>query len=417
VLLQRNKENIQRFVRRHAKHPLTDREKTKLLRLMEMQRHCMLMFTSCAWFFAEISGIETNQVLQYAMRAMYYARYVAKLDLQEEFTRRLEKAPSNIYENGAVSFKEHVVPTQMSLTRVGMHYAASSIFEDYEDTSEFLHYIVKNEVFERIPAGFQRLAIGRTTVISQLTYSEKCFSFAVLYLGQQHIIGSIALDLDRADFDKMKDEITATFRKSRLSEVIGLLQTFGDEKFSFDELFKDEKRKILFQLMEKSLPPVETVIRDYYDDNYQLIIGMMDSNIPLPEGWRNVTQYIVNRDLNDFFRNGKMNIRKLQFLVEEYARWGIRLSDPTGLSLAAGERIFHELKKLEKEESGLEQINALIKVLEVLIQLGIEPELWKSQNLYYQMTMGYRRGDWVYVHPSWERAFLRLGELLEVKAI
>ncbi|MEZ4960033.1 MAG: DUF3536 domain-containing protein [Saprospiraceae bacterium] len=414
VLLDRNQTNTDRFISRHAKKVLNEKEETRLLRLMEMQRHCMLMYTSCAWFFSEISGIETNQVLQYALRAMYYARYVAKLDLQDEFEKRLAKAPSNIYENGAVSYRNNVEPTQMNLTRIGMHYAASSIFEEYKDTDEFLHYTVKNEVFDSIPAGYQKLAIGRTTLVSQLTYSEKSFSFVVLYLGQQNMFGNISLDMDRETFDKKQAEITAAFKSTSLGDVIGLMQDFGKEKFSFKHLFKDERRKILNQILERSLPPVETAIRDYYEDNYQLMSGMVQSSIPVTDGWRNITQYIINRDFRDFFENGEMNIRRLKFLAGEFDKWGIQLSDEPGITLAAGERFFEELKKIDNGESGLEQLNLLNTILESLSLLGIRPELWKSQNLYYQMTQGYRRGEWVYVSKAWQEAYLKLGELLKV---
>jgi alpha-amylase/alpha-mannosidase (GH57 family) len=417
VLLDRSKESNNRFLRRHEKKTLDEKEKTKVLRLMEMERHCMLMYTSCAWFFAEISGIETNQVLQYALRAMYYARYVAGLDLQDQFVKRLEKAPSNIHENGAVSYIQNVVPAQMSLTRVGMHYAASSIFEKYEDTSQFLHYIVKNEVFERIPAGFQRLAIGRTTVVSQFTFSEKSFSFVALYLGQHNMIGSISLDMSREAFDVQQAKITEAFRSSNLGDVITFMQDFGTEKFSFKQLFKDTKRKILKQLVERSLPPVETVIRDYYEDNYQLMTAMSQADIPVPEGWRSITQYIINRDFHSYFQNGRMEVQELKFLADEYGRWGINLTDASALSFAAGERIFTELKKIDAEEKGLDYLKALIAILEVLEQLGVHPELWKSQNLFYQMMNGYRRGEWVFASESWKQAFLRLGELLRVKTV
>jgi hypothetical protein len=38
-----------------------------------MQRHALLMFTSCGWFFDELSGLETVQVIQYAARALQLA--------------------------------------------------------------------------------------------------------------------------------------------------------------------------------------------------------------------------------------------------------------------------------------------------------------------------------------------------------
>ena len=101
LMLQRNDQTVKAFLAKHARRTLSAMEEVLILRLLEMQRHAVLMFTSCGWFFDEISGIETNQILQYALRAMDYANDVLNVNLHDEFTRRLSEAPSNVYENGA----------------------------------------------------------------------------------------------------------------------------------------------------------------------------------------------------------------------------------------------------------------------------------------------------------------------------
>jgi len=58
------------------------------------------MFTSCGWFFSEISGIEAVQILQYAARAIELAEDTGKIKLEDEFVNRLSEAKSNIIEYG-----------------------------------------------------------------------------------------------------------------------------------------------------------------------------------------------------------------------------------------------------------------------------------------------------------------------------
>ncbi len=70
VVLDRSPRSIDAFLDRHAVRDLREPDKTRLLKLLELQRHMMLMYTSCGWFFDELSGIETVQVLQYAGRAV-----------------------------------------------------------------------------------------------------------------------------------------------------------------------------------------------------------------------------------------------------------------------------------------------------------------------------------------------------------
>ena len=65
-----------------------------------MQRHAMLMYTSCGWFFDELSGIETVQVLHYAGRVIQLARETGRWNPEPEFLRRLALAQSNLPEMG-----------------------------------------------------------------------------------------------------------------------------------------------------------------------------------------------------------------------------------------------------------------------------------------------------------------------------
>ncbi|MEM1122323.1 MAG: DUF3536 domain-containing protein, partial [Bacteroidota bacterium] len=179
VIQNRTDETTQAFLAKYATKELDAHETSKVFRLLEMQRNAILMFTSCAWFFDEISGLETNQVLQYALRAISYARQVSGMDLHPEFQRRLEDIPSNVYENGAVSYKKVVIPTRLDLERVGMHYACASLFAENPDQMSLFNYTAQNEYLDRIIAGNYRLVIGRTTVQSKITQSKKAFSFAV----------------------------------------------------------------------------------------------------------------------------------------------------------------------------------------------------------------------------------------------
>jgi alpha-amylase/alpha-mannosidase (GH57 family) len=415
VILDRSPAKMERFLQKHARRELEKQEVINLLRMLEIQRQCQLMYTSCAWFFAEVSGIETNQVLQYALRATYHHYNATGVSLAPAFIERLERVPSNVFDNAAESFRANVLPSQLTLTGVAMHYAASSVFEDYEDTSDFLHFTVKNEVFERIPAGGQRLAIGRTTVTSKLTNSEKHFSFAVLYLGQQHLVGSITLDLPRTAFDDFQAQMTAAFRNANLGDLINIIQDFGQERFSFKELFKDEKVKIYKQILSKSYPAVENSIVDYYEDNYQLMNGMLKDDIPVPDNWKSITQFVVEQALHRFFENGKLSVHELRHLVAEHKLWKVQFMDLQRLKLASGERIFAELKKITMDEEGRENLKRLSRIIEILAQLNILPELWKSQNHYYHLAQKYLAVEWKGVEEDWKLRFLELGRWLQVE--
>jgi alpha-amylase/alpha-mannosidase (GH57 family) len=418
VLLDRTEDNIDKFMEQHASRILTKREKVHLFRLLEMQRNAILMFSSCGWFFDEISGLETTQILQYACRAIHYAKQVADLDLEQEFTFRLSQAPSNLPEfgDGGGVYDKNVKPAHVDLMRVGMHYAASSLFEKYPEKLEFFNYIATSEFFERIESGNQTLAIGRTTVRSKITHSEKHFSFAVLYLGQLNIIGNISLNMKQTLFDEMYERTSKAFKEVNLADVIGSLQQyFGPEKFTIWQLFKEEKQRIINKITEKNLLSVEASFRKIYENNYQLMSGLLVSNVAIPEAFKSAVQYVLNIDLKNFFMGDSLAINELKRILNEFQKWNIGFSDESAFKLAASERINFELKTIDNGGMTLGKMQSLNEVLHILNHMKVKPNVWKSQTLYYDLLKQFDSRTRPYPSPEWKKEFLKLGDLLNVK--
>ena len=100
VLLDRSPESIDRFFEVHQQRVLDASSRTRALKLLEMQRQAMLMYTSCGWFFDDLSGIETVQVIAYAGRAVQLAAELFIDDIEAAFVAKLALAKSNIPKHG-----------------------------------------------------------------------------------------------------------------------------------------------------------------------------------------------------------------------------------------------------------------------------------------------------------------------------
>ncbi len=100
VIHDRSTENVERFFARHARRPVSAADTTTVLKLLELQRHAMLMYTSCGWFFDELSGIETVQAMLFAGRAVQLGQNLFGDSLESQFTARLASAKSNLPEYG-----------------------------------------------------------------------------------------------------------------------------------------------------------------------------------------------------------------------------------------------------------------------------------------------------------------------------
>ena len=130
---------------------------------MELQRHAMLMYTSCGWFFDELSGIETVQVIQYAGRVVQLAEQLFERPHRRAISERSRwrKAILPEYGDGAAIYRSYVKPSIVDLEKVGAHYSISSLFAPYGDRTDIFSYSVKRLDYHTGDAGKLRMALGQ----------------------------------------------------------------------------------------------------------------------------------------------------------------------------------------------------------------------------------------------------------------
>jgi len=181
VILDRSPESLWIFFEKHSRRQLRPEETTLVLKLLEMQRHAMLMYTSCGWFFDELSGIETLQVLQYAARVVQLAQDTANMDLEPQFLKRLAEAHSNLRElgDGAAIYNMWIKPAMVDLRKVGAHYAISSMFDGDHVVPQFC-YDVKSLDDRHVESGAAKLTLGHIRVTSRITRESRELTFAVV---------------------------------------------------------------------------------------------------------------------------------------------------------------------------------------------------------------------------------------------
>ncbi len=113
---QRSREE---FLYRHAPRKLTEVERQRALLFLELQRNALLMYTSCGWFFSNISGIEPVQILKYAGRAIDLMDQLGLPSPRRRFLETLSEAKNNRPElgNGADIYRQLVEPCNPSFKR------------------------------------------------------------------------------------------------------------------------------------------------------------------------------------------------------------------------------------------------------------------------------------------------------------
>ncbi len=425
VLLDRSDKSVESFFTTHAVRDLSKEKKIKVLKLLEMQRHAMLMYTSCGWFFDDISGIETVQVMQYASRAMQLANETGGYKLEPQYLNFLEKALSNVkdYMNGARVWELFVKPATVDLLRVGAHYAVSSLFEEYPETNKVFCYTTSSEIHDVTEAGIQKIAIGKARVRSDITMEEVTVSFAVLHLGDHNVIGGVREFMGDGPFTTMRKETKEAFMKSDISKVIHLLDKhFEGHNYSLWHLFKDEQRKIVDQILDSTLGEIETSFRQIYERHYPIMQMMREIRFPLPEAFAMAIEFILNKDMHTALEEETLDFEVLQKLVDESKRWQIDLDNST-VGFVASNKInilMEKLWKTPEDASLLEEITTLFTTLSTL---PLKLDLWKAQNIYFSVSDQYfdqiqekaKNGD--QNSKTWIEHFTNLGEYLHVRII
>lgn len=425
IIFNRSEHFVDRFLQQQCKRLLESNERTKVIRLLEMQRQSLLMFTSCGWFFDEVSGIETIQILQYAERAIQLAESECNVKLEEEFMAKLTLAESNLskYGNAAELFKTEVIPSKLTLGKVGVHYAVASLFEEYPESLVICNYKAESDTFERLEAGVLKLAIGKTKVYSLITFSEKEFYFAVLYLGQNHIIGNYANTMENQSFENMRVEIVNAFNQSRVADVIGVMQSyFGPDKFSLNSLLKDEQRKILSQIIQKDINQTEDSYKKIYNRNYNSMTVLKNAALPIPSILMLNLETVLNNEIRNFFKNNILYPARLEKLGNEVNLWSINL-DKESIAYVAEIKIFALVQELQTKYADTKFVKMIVRLLNVLNNLEVEIVLSKLQNEYFKLArkLFYNTDQTCVVKSNsdaeWIIPFKDLGKQLKVKVI
>jgi alpha-amylase/alpha-mannosidase (GH57 family) len=422
VVLDRSRESTKGFFDVQAKHPLSREEEITVLKLLEMQRHLMLMYMSCGWFFDELSGIETVQVMHYAGRALQLAREVFSNDLESSFLRFLEQAKSNIPEHGDGKriFEKSVKPSAVDLVKVGAHYAMSSFFEDYAESAGISCFTADREMYERAEAGKVRVAVGRVKVSSQITGEDQRICFGVFHWGDHNLSGCVKECSDGEPDGITVKEILNTFGRAAFPETLQLLEKhFGAPAYSLRSLFRDEQRKILDIILDSTLSDAIAVYRQVYENSAPLLRFLKYLNIPAPGAIKTAAEHVLNASMRQAFEEEELKLERVEVILNSAELEGVSL-DTAGLEMTVRRRTERMTEALAAQPGSFALLQELDSVVGLIKTLPFEVNLRKVQNTYYSLVRSAYpelqvRAKKEKKARQWVKVFRSLGEKLMVR--
>ena len=409
VVLDRNPETIKSFLEAHARDARSTNQ-VRILKLLEMQRHLMLMYTSCGWFFDEISGIETVQVIQYAARALQLAEELFGENLEPKFRELLAQAPSNVSEiaNGAQVFEGYVKPAAIGLREVGAHYAISSLFDAHQEQPRIYCYDIRSRDYQRLESGHARLVLGRAQVCSRVTTECAELAFGVLNFGDHHVNAGVRDLGDASELEVAFSEVQAAFERDDLAEVMRVFdQRLGGAPYSLRSLFRDQQRRILNSLLNATLERAESDYRHVYDDSVGFMRFVADMGMPQPRIFKVTAEFVLNAELRRAFEQDDFDLLRVAMLLEAVRRDAVPL-DSGGLSYTLRQALERMMARLlEKTEvNGVRKMNAAVQLLRMF---PFEINLWRIQNDCYRGLQQLRGKAEPELMRQWEELARNLG--------
>jgi alpha-amylase/alpha-mannosidase (GH57 family) len=427
VVLDRSEESIKRFLSKHANPKLSDDERIRALELMEMQRHAQLMYTSCGWFFDDISGIETVQIIAYAARVLQLAQRLfpeQAAPLEPAFLARLAEAHSNVAGagDGAMIYKKSVETMMLQLEQVAAHYAISSIFSSFSEETDLFCFHVHRISYDIATSGRGRLAVGRAHIGSAITSHNQTFSFAVLHFGDQNITAAVKpyADADAEGFQDFSEQATAEVQHGNFPGVIRLLDRyFGRVDYSLTSLFTDEQRRIVRLILNSTLWDIENSLTTIYQDHASLLHYLSQAGLPKPPALTLAAGFAINAGLRRALESEPIDQAQLRSFLSLAKADQVQLESAT-LSYIADLRMKRAMIELQMSSGSLEILERAMALARTLIELPFEPNLWQSQNIWYEIL---RSSSYALTslsnddRPRWEKIFNELGSCLSIDTV
>lgn len=390
VILDRTPETIEKFLNENAIKKLNKQEKIKAIKLMEIQRSCMLMYTSCGWFFAEISGIETTQIMKYAARAIELAADFSDVNYEKNFLTILQRAKSNIpeYENGKKVYEMFVKPAKITIDKIVTHWAISSLYNENSELDEIYCYKIKKINYKTYKNQDNELAFGRIEVTSEITLEKFDVTFALLKTSDSEYYCTVRPFETQEKFNDSKKIIYDIFASNSMLGVLEAMKDeFSKDYYTIKDVLIDKRKVILEKVLIKKLSKAANTYKELYEDLRGPVSQLAAIGMDIPDVFRTAAKFCLLKDLDETLRNAEdfldkdLNL-KLDKIKEESDKFFINLNKSHARIIIA--------KKLQKlienvaDNPDIVLAEKIFAIFGLIEKLKLDVDIRVSQNIYHE---------------------------------
>ncbi len=374
LVLDRSETARDAFFAQYGTPGLSAEQVTQALQLLEMQRHTLLMFTSCGWFFDDIGGLEAAQVLLYAARVAELARRLDGRDREAALLARLSEAASNLPDigNGAAVYQRAADGARVDLLRVAAHFAVSRWMA---------HNSADPGPDDLFPAGLRpdetpKFAVlpGASTIgadwqckvgVRDLTTLESAWFSVVARTGHH----GVQCWVQASDTDRLSDSNDA---------VADLMR---GESYGQPALFPDAQRQALRAQAHRAGLAQAAAMSAVYPDYVPASRVLTSVERTLPKGWAGWVGEALRAELQAALDCDEVDAAAIRSILAAAARWGVAW-DADGLGYRFTKTADRLAAAFEREPHELTALRRLAAAVAVATAPGVpaRADLWRAQN-------------------------------------
>ena len=367
VILDRSIENVDDWLNKNAVHELSSQEKTRALKLMEMERNSLLMFTSCGWFFDEISRIEPVQVMRYAARAIELSRELFNVDVEPEFLKILAEGPSNIQElqNGAKIYELRARQDSVDHTHMAAYYGITSILKGFRnDFSEGCWELSGSAV--KLGESSREFSAGTVCVRSKITEDVGYYLFAVNHNGGTNILCGVSefRSDEPLNVDDVK-ELQIIFNSQNMDKM--LVEKFGYMIYTLKNIPADERRRIVHKLLSQDTEVLEKSIKIIVDEHDNLLEYLTLLGARPPKIIKVAAEFTLTSQITRELKNAEPNIKNIRKDLDHAAFWQVK-PDEEQIHYAFSKAVTRLMQKAIDTEADINQISGINELIKVFTE-------------------------------------------------
>jgi len=397
VILHRSPEGIKNFFDQYGANNLDEKGRIKGLKLLEMQRHALQMYTSCGWFFADLAGLETILILQHAARAIQLAEELTGREIEKKFLQHLSEAKSNLPEMGRGDqvYQRLVKPKQVTPERVVNHFAITSLFDGGDGEKKIFSYRAEKIHYEKMSKDENLLVMGQVRVTSEIIPEPKEFLFGLISSEKEVFRTWVSEAKESLSFDILREKGLEYMGRGEEEIAKFLTSSLGDHIFTIRDILKEERQAIFQKLIQKEFDEHCQVYADLFDSTKQAVEALSREGLEIPFEIRVAAEVTLSdrllQEIKELKRDFKGTIerRKIDEVVEEAKEHGYHLRREKSL-FALNEMLMERMNLLEKSKGSdlsrqSEQAEEVMTLLDSAKKWGFEISLEEAQNLMGQI--------------------------------